>query len=241
MNASQFGVDDERILLETIYNELKKKKQKTKIVFVVNKIDQLDIEANEIPLNLIKNIKRYLKTLGFNRPNVIPVMSLLSLEIRQILNSYEATFSKRKEKKLLKDLDYLLDFEDDYLKAIMNTPSKKKFYEQAKIRNRKLSSRDNIELAGRKLSIEQLIKADVLTGIPILEEMLEVELIKDSEKFVINSSCTDCESTDVFKSKVLAKSPRREELLGILAATWIAPVKNFGFNLHALKEKNIRK
>lgn len=184
MNASQFGVDDEKILLETISNELNKKAQKTKIVFVVNKIDQLDIEAGETPINLINNIKKYLRTLGFSRPHVIPVMSLLSLEIRQILNSYknnhELMLSKRKEKRLLKDLDYLLDFQEDYIKAIMNTKSKTKYHERAKMQDRGVSIKNSIELAGKKLSIKQLIEADILTGIPILEEMLEVELLKDS-------------------------------------------------------------
>jgi len=114
-------------------------------------------------------------------------MSLFSLEIRQLINGYKnntkSIFSKRKEKRLLKDLEYLIDFQEHYFEAIMNTKSKSKFYERAKTQDRGIKVDGTIELAGKEISMERLIEADILTGIPILEEMLEVELLKESGRY----------------------------------------------------------
>jgi GTPase Era involved in 16S rRNA processing len=187
MNASQFGVDDERILLENLLHELNEKGQRTKIVFVVNKVDQLDIEAGEKPIKLINNIKKYLNGIGFNRPNIIPVMSLLSLEIRKILtakkNEKDLPLSNRKQKRLMRNLDCLFEFKEDYFKASMNTKIKSKYLERAINQERKVNSLHEIELGGQKISIEKLIEADIITGIPLLEEMLEVELLKKSGQY----------------------------------------------------------
>ena len=65
MNATQFGVDDERTLLEKLFNELKKNNKHTKIVFAVNKMDQLDVDAGETPLKLLETITAYLEGVGF--------------------------------------------------------------------------------------------------------------------------------------------------------------------------------
>ncbi len=187
MNASQFGVDDEKRLFETIYKELNKKGSHNKIVFAVNKIDQLDIEAGEKPQDLIKNIKKYLKNFGFKLPHVIPIMSLMSLEIRQIINSYknnnELNLSSRKQMRFLKDLEYLFEFEDEYMEALMNTKSKNKYLHRAKEQDRGVELNDSICIAGKEIPIKKLIDADILTGIPILEEMLEVELLKASGRY----------------------------------------------------------
>ena len=63
------------------------------------------------------------------------------------------------------------------------------------------------------------------------------EFAKDNEKFVIKSAYVDREVADAAKVEAFAKLPGREELLGMLAATWMAPVANFTIGLNALKEK----
>ena len=60
---------------------------------------------------------------------------------------------------------------------------------------------------------------------------------KGNEKFVIKSAYVDREVADSAKVEAFAKLPGREELLGMLAATWMAPVANFTIGLNALKEK----
>ena len=63
------------------------------------------------------------------------------------------------------------------------------------------------------------------------------EFAKSNEKFVIKSAYIDREAADTAKVEAFAKLPGREELLGMLAATWMAPVANFTIGLNALKEK----
>ncbi|MBA6350079.1 dynamin family protein [Colwellia sp. BRX8-9] len=181
MNASQFGVDDERILLENLLEDLKKKGTKTKIVFAVNKIDQLDMET-EKPHELIKKIKRYLTNIGYFRPTVVPIMSLLSLEIREVIeahkNKAELTFSSRKQKQILRNIEYLSEFSEEYRAASINSPSQKKYLDNAINQARHLNKSETVILANNDVSIGKLIEADIVTGIPLLEEMLEIELLK---------------------------------------------------------------
>ena len=62
-------------------------------------------------------------------------------------------------------------------------------------------------------------------------------MLKKNEKFVIKSAYIDREAADAAKVEAFAKLPGREELLGMLAATWMAPVANFTIGLDALRQK----
>jgi large subunit ribosomal protein L10 len=63
------------------------------------------------------------------------------------------------------------------------------------------------------------------------------DFAKKNDKFVIKSGYLDGEPADIAKIEAFAKLPGREELLGMLAATWMAPVANFTIGLDALKRK----
>ena len=63
------------------------------------------------------------------------------------------------------------------------------------------------------------------------------EFAEKTELFVIKSAYVDREAADAAKVEAFAKLPGREELLGMLAATWMAPLTNLGFGINALKEK----
>ena len=63
------------------------------------------------------------------------------------------------------------------------------------------------------------------------------DFAKDNEKFVIKSAYIDREASDAAKVEAFAKLPGREELLAMLAATWMAPVANFTIGLDALRQK----
>ena len=60
---------------------------------------------------------------------------------------------------------------------------------------------------------------------------------KDQDVFTIKSAYIDSEASDAAKVEAFSKLPGREELLGMLAATWMAPVTNFTIGLDALKRK----
>jgi large subunit ribosomal protein L10 len=63
------------------------------------------------------------------------------------------------------------------------------------------------------------------------------DFAKKTDKFVIKAGYLDKEPADVAKIEAFAKLPGREELLGMLAATWMAPITNFTIGLDALRKK----
>ncbi len=63
------------------------------------------------------------------------------------------------------------------------------------------------------------------------------DFAKDNEKFVVKSAYIDREAADAAKVEAFAKLPGREELLAMLAATWMAPITNFTIGLDALRQK----
>ena len=59
----------------------------------------------------------------------------------------------------------------------------------------------------------------------------------NKETFVIKTGIIEGEVADLATINAFAKLPGREELLGMLAATWMAPVANFTIGLDALRKK----
>ena len=59
----------------------------------------------------------------------------------------------------------------------------------------------------------------------------------NKEKFVIKSGIIEGQIADFATVNAFAKLPSREQLLGMLAATWMAPVTNFTIGLDALRKK----
>lgn len=59
----------------------------------------------------------------------------------------------------------------------------------------------------------------------------------NKEKFTIKSGIIEGKISDASTVNAFAKLPSREELLGMLAATWMAPVTNFTIGLDALRKK----
>ncbi len=61
--------------------------------------------------------------------------------------------------------------------------------------------------------------------------------IANKETFLIKTGIIDGEIADLNKITAFAKLPGRNELLGMLAATWMAPVANFTIGLDALRKQ----
>ena len=59
----------------------------------------------------------------------------------------------------------------------------------------------------------------------------------NKEKFVIKSGIIEGNIADLATVNAFAKLPSKDELLGMLAATWMAPVANFTVGLEALRVK----
>ena len=59
----------------------------------------------------------------------------------------------------------------------------------------------------------------------------------NKDKFEIKSGIIEGEIADFDRVNAFAKLPSRDELLGMLAATWMAPLTNFTIGLDALRKK----
>jgi large subunit ribosomal protein L10 len=63
------------------------------------------------------------------------------------------------------------------------------------------------------------------------------DFAKENDKFIIKAGYLDKEAADKAKIEAFAKLPGREELLGMLAATWMAPIRNMAVGIDALRRK----
>jgi large subunit ribosomal protein L10 len=95
-------------------------------------------------------------------------------------------------------------------------------------------SLSNAELTGVELKDTNIL---VWGGDSVATSKIVSDFAKKNDKFVIKSAYVDRAPADAAKVEAFAKLPGREELLGMLAATWMAPLTCFGFGLSALKEK----
>ncbi|MCM1025880.1 MAG: dynamin family protein [Roseburia sp.] len=95
INATQLGITDDRELLKMLKEFTVAHKNITP-VFVVNKVDQLDMEKESLA-DLLKAAKEYLEHNGFLSPDIIPVSALAALLFKKVLNGDRLTRSQKKE------------------------------------------------------------------------------------------------------------------------------------------------
>ncbi len=121
--------------------------------------------------------------------------------------------------------------------------------ELEELRNMARAKDARVQVIKNTLATIALSKAD-MTGIEITDTNIFIwasdsisaakavsDFAKKNEKLVVRSAYIDGEASDAAKVEAFAKLPGREELLGMLAATWMAPVANFTIGLEALRAK----
>jgi large subunit ribosomal protein L10 len=92
----------------------------------------------------------------------------------------------------------------------------------------------NVELTGVVLKDTNIL---VWGEDSIATSKVVSDFAKKNEKFVIKSAYIDREASNADKVEAFAKLPSREQLLAMLAATWMAPITNFTIGLDALRQK----
>lgn len=92
----------------------------------------------------------------------------------------------------------------------------------------------NAELSGIELKDTNIL---VWGADSVATSKIVSDFAKKNDKFIIKFAYVDREASDATKVEAFAKLPGREELLGMLAATWMAPLTCIGFGLNALREK----
>ena len=72
---------------------------------------------------------------------------------------------------------------------------------------------------------------------PVGASKVSSNFAKTNDKLVVKAGFVDGELSDASRIAAFAALPGREELLGMLAATWMAPVANFTIGLDALRRQ----
>lgn len=112
LNVTQLGITDDALLLSKLRTYLRNNPKK-KVIFALNKIDQLDFEkesAEEILQNSVKYIK---KSTGIRNPFVIGVSAFYAILVRKQMNEQLMTRKERIElNNFISDVDeYGLSYE----------------------------------------------------------------------------------------------------------------------------------
>lgn len=92
----------------------------------------------------------------------------------------------------------------------------------------------NAQLTGVELKDTNIL---VWGADSVATSKIVADFAKENDKFVIKSAYVDRAPADAAKVEAFAKLPGREELLAMLAATWMAPITCFTIGLDALRQK----
>lgn len=95
------------------------------------------------------------------------------------------------------------------------------------VKNAKLG---DIELSGTNIF---LWSEDQISACKVADKFAS----DNQEKFIIKSGIIEGKIADVRTVNTFAKLPSKEELLGMLASVWMAPIRNFTIGLDALRIK----
>lgn len=156
LNTTSLGINDDQRLLQKIL----KYNQDKPIIFILNKMDMLDVEAGESIEETYYNVKEYLKENNVENPVVIPVSAYAAKLFKATLNGRE--FTKKEARafesyfELYTDEKYSLHFSHTVtVEELLAT------YEEIV---------DEICVCGKIYSSKEILQALVHTGIPALEE-----------------------------------------------------------------------
>lgn len=115
LNATQMGTNDDRQLLECVkeYTHLNKED----IVFVLNKVDELDIEQDDSLDDIYMNSKMYLKSCGFENVKLFMTSAYLA---RLIKKEYDKEYLTRREERKLESLKNIVSVDSFNLDKFNN-------------------------------------------------------------------------------------------------------------------------
>lgn len=109
LNATQIGINDDALLLVKLRDYIEKNYSKD-IIFVLNKIDEIDVEKESLE-EIYKNTKRYIsKNINMSNPSIIFTSAYYANLIKKQRNHNYMT------KKELRDIALFIRDEEDYNK-----------------------------------------------------------------------------------------------------------------------------
>lgn len=163
LNATQMGINDDCNLLGTLISYCKEH-PKMKVLFVLNKIDELDKERGETVRGYVLDAKQYLTSKGIKNPNIIPVSALAANLFKKVLNNVELTRLESRDFDCVYDLFEPREYNMKSYAILDDMPDQ---FEEVEVRGRMYKARDlmrAIDNTGIKLLEESIQKAQILSG-----------------------------------------------------------------------------
>ncbi|MEX9967653.1 dynamin family protein [Providencia stuartii] len=164
LNATQLGVNDDQSLLYSIKMAMSKggREAHDRFVFIINKID-----AYEPVASVLSNVKRYLEDNGLINPVVIPVSAELTKLIRIKRFRGEDALTRKQKRDLNNLIEQFVEEDDMNLLEHSRHGLPMSVYQKLK---------QQVDEARHQNDDETL--AELLSGIPIIEALLDDYLIK---------------------------------------------------------------
>ena len=167
LNATQLSTNDDQWLLSQVQKAMTMggRRAQDRFIFIANKIDNFDPEKGESVGRALKNVRDYLQNAGIENPIIIPASAKLAKLIRLERQGYPLTRSERNELRAYvelfveeKDMNMLEHCHDR-----LSTDCARRLDNKLE---RAVSSKDDNAIA------------EILSGIPIVEELLNDFLSK---------------------------------------------------------------
>ena len=113
LNATQLGINDDHSLLDSVAKAMEKtgKQAKDRFIFVVNRLDDFDIENGDSIKKTYNDVDSYLKQHKIENPNIYLVSAKMAMVIRLKKNNYEI---KRGYEAFLNSKKYLFEEYEDF-------------------------------------------------------------------------------------------------------------------------------
>jgi hypothetical protein len=163
MNATQMGINDDMYLLSKIREQINNN-PKISLIFVLNKVDQLDEDKGESVEQFVVTAKEYLLSNGIENPYIIPVSALSASLFKKVLNGRELT---RNEYRLFCDFYDVYKPKDYSMRSFAITDTLK-------------NQNAKIQMKGNEYIVRDLNRAIDNTGIRLLEEEIQKSQILSS-------------------------------------------------------------
>lgn len=163
MNATQMGINDDKYLLWKIREQITEN-PKISLIFVLNKVDQLDEDRGESIEQFVSIAKEYLLSNGIEKPYIIPVSALSASLFKKVLNGVELT---RNEYRSFCDCYDVYQPKDYSMRSFAITDTLK-------------NQNDKVQVRGTEYMIRDLNRAIDNTGIRLLEEEIQKAQILSS-------------------------------------------------------------
>lgn len=180
INITQMGIKDDLELLNKVKDYLITHKD-INILFVINKMDQVDFERESV-IELIQDTKKYIEQSGIKNPYIIPVSALAASLFRKVLKSERLT--RNQYKNFIKCYDLFKTSDLRMESYVINSSMINQFSE--------------ISVMNEKYTVAEIMAAIDNTGITYLEKCIQRNQIFSSKNKSVKINIRDKEGNIIW-------------------------------------------